>query len=76
MKRIRNCVLLLVVTACLIPVLPAHDSDDSPFSFSGDGALVSKYIWRGQRLTDDWSLQPSMTMGIGGFPSTSGDRWI
>ena len=37
------------------------------YSFSGDAALVSKYIWRGQRLTNDWSLQPSMTMGIGGF---------
>lgn len=38
-----------------------------PYSASGDAALVSKYIWRGQRLTNDWSLQPSGTFSIGGF---------
>ena len=37
------------------------------YSFSGDAAVVSKYIWRGQRLTNDWSLQPAMTVGYGGF---------
>lgn len=36
-------------------------------SASGDVALVSKYLWRGQRLTNDWSLQPSLTFGAGGF---------
>ncbi len=39
----------------------------SNFSAAGDVAVVSKYIWRGQRLTNDWSLQPSMTLGIGGL---------
>ena len=67
MKRIRQFVLLLFVATCLLPVLQAQDSDDSQFAFSGDAAFVSKYLWRGQRLTDDWSLQPSMTMGVGGF---------
>ena len=28
---------------------------------------MSKYIWRGQRLTNDWSMQPSMTFGASGF---------
>ena len=37
------------------------------YSFGGDLAVVSKYIWRGQRLTNDWSMQPSMTMAIDGF---------
>ena len=37
------------------------------YSFTGDAAVVSKYIWRGQRLTNDWSLQPSMTLGVGDF---------
>ena len=36
-----------------------------PLSFSGDLAPVSKYIWRGQRLTDGWSLQPSGTLSLG-----------
>ena len=42
-------------------------AQDKIYSFSGDSAMVSKYIWRGQRLTNDWSLQPSVTLGIGGF---------
>ena len=67
MTRTRPLVLSLIVVACLLPTLPAQDSGDSAFAFSGDAAVVSKYIWRGQRLTDDWSLQPSMTIGIGGF---------
>jgi hypothetical protein len=45
--------------------------DPSPsgvsYSFSGEVAGVSNYIWRGQRLTNDWSLQPSGTLGIGDF---------
>ena len=46
----------------------AQDRDeDSPYSFSADTALVSKYIWRGQRLTNDWSFQPSGTFSLGGF---------
>jgi hypothetical protein len=42
-------------------------AQDSIYSAAGDVALVSKYIWRGQRLTNDWSVQPSMTIGIEGF---------
>jgi len=32
-----------------------------------DTAFVSKAIWRGQLLTNDWSFQPSLTVGVGGF---------
>jgi len=37
------------------------------YGFSGEVATVSKYVWRGQRLTNDWSLQPSGTLEIGDF---------
>lgn len=37
------------------------------YSFTGDAAFASKYLWRGQRLTDEPVLQPAMTLGIGGF---------
>jgi hypothetical protein len=52
---------------------PAADSSSAekkagvPLTFRGDAAVVSKYIWRGQRLTNDWSLQPAMTVGLGDF---------
>ena len=48
-------------------VLGTATAQDSIYSASGDVAVVSSYVWRGQRLTDDPSLQPSMTLGIEGF---------
>ena len=47
--------------------LESATAQDSTFSASGDAVVVTRYVWRGQRLTNDWSFQPSMTLGIGGF---------
>lgn len=41
--------------------------DDDLLTAAADGAFVSKYIWRGQRLTDDLSFQTSGTIGFGAF---------
>lgn len=43
------------------------DTARAQYSAGLDTAFVSKYIWRGQRLTNDWSFQPSLTVGVGGF---------
>ena len=64
-RHLNKTVNLLLLGSFITTGL-AQDSGPS-YSFSGDAALVSKYIWRGQRLTNAPSLQPSMTMGIGGF---------
>lgn len=49
----------------------AHEQDQKPSSLpyftEATVTNVTRYIWRGQRLTDDWSLQPSMTLGRGNF---------
>ena len=50
-----------------LSIVPAAPAQDSIYSFGGDAAFASKYIWRGQRLTNDWSLQPAATVGIGNF---------
>ena len=69
MKRtvLKKGLNLLLAGGLLVTVATPEAKAQSSFSFSGDAAMVSKYIWRGQRLTNDWSLQPSMTMGVGGF---------
>jgi len=66
-KNVFRMIGLWVVLACAVGTSTAQDVDSFPLSFSGDAALVSKYIWRGQRLTNDWSLQPAMTLGVGNF---------
>ena len=55
---------LLLLCGC---VLGTATAQDSMYTASGDIAVVSTYVWRGQRLTNDPSFQPSMTLGIEGF---------
>ncbi|RPI21125.1 MAG: hypothetical protein EHM61_25520 [Acidobacteria bacterium] len=42
-----------------------EQSKKPELSFRGDSAFVSTYVWRGQRLTNDWNWQPSLTAGTG-----------
>jgi hypothetical protein len=65
-KRLFHIVSLALMTMFCIPVAGA-DNPRPPYTFEADVAGVSKYIWRGQRLTNDWSLQPEATLGIGNF---------
>lgn len=37
------------------------------FSFATEAGLLSKFMWRGQRLTDGWVLQPAATVTVKGF---------
>lgn len=64
---LRVLMAVLVLTA-FGAVAQAQSSAGNPrFTFSGDADVVSKYIWRGQRLTNDWSFQPAGTVEYGGF---------
>lgn len=46
---------------------PTADIGDLEIGASAQVGMVSKYLWRGQRLTNDWSLQPSGTISVGNF---------
>ena len=61
--------VFIAIFSIFAPPAQAQDTEESgpEYSFGLDVAPVSKYIWRGQRLTNSASLQPSMTVGIGGF---------
>ncbi len=58
----------LAVLLCLSSAFAA-DTDETKVSYGFEGGVTtaSKYIWRGQRLTNDWSLQPTATLSIGGL---------
>jgi len=64
-KLFYHTVLCLVLIGTSTRFSAAEDEEKLPLAFSADVAATSKYIWRGQRLTDGWSLQPAGTLGIG-----------
>ena len=66
-KKLKPIVHLLGHAVMSLVLIGTAQAQDWSYSFGGDAALVSKYIWRGQRLTNDWSLQPAATVGFGNF---------
>ena len=65
MEAICTRALTFIFLICFSGTTLAQDQDRKwTFTLAGDATMVSKYIWRGQRLTNDWSLQPSATVGI------------
>lgn len=68
-KVILGTLCMVLSSAGFSSLAIAQDAATEPatYTFSGDAAVVSKYIWRGQRLTNDWSFQPAMTLGVKGF---------
>ncbi|UCF38571.1 MAG: hypothetical protein JSU96_06945 [Acidobacteriota bacterium] len=69
-RRFLSCLSHLVVLPFLAIALTtigyAQDTEDE-YSFDFSAAPVSRYLWRGQRLTDGWSLQTAGTLGFKGF---------
>lgn len=63
-RMFRATIIFVGIWGAFIGIAGAQDSI---YSFSGDVGMVNKYIWRGQRLTNDWSLQPSMTLHVSDF---------
>ncbi len=70
MAKIQHLVLMFFVAAAFAGATRAQDQPaekQPPFNYSFEATLVSKFMWRGQRLTDGWNLQSSGTLGIKGF---------
>jgi hypothetical protein len=61
------------VAAMLLGVWSSCFAEEKDSVSVGVGAdLLSKYVWRGQNVVDDWSLQPSASVGYKGF---TGSVW-
>lgn len=71
MERLTSHYTLWVLLLSTLFVLPLAAQTPAPepskYAFAFDLTTASKYIWRGQRLTNDWSLQPSGTLSVGNF---------
>jgi hypothetical protein len=68
-KMLRGMLPVVRLILFVLSVGAAFGQDKVPaaFSVTSDAEVASKYVWRGQRLTNDWSLQPSATIARKGF---------
>ena len=62
-------IFLVLMTALSAGGLQAQDEKDWSVSF--DNAFTSKYIWRGQNLSNTASMQPGVTFGYKGLSVSS-----
>jgi len=62
---------MLLIAGVLVTAADAAqdkpEEKEPAYSYSFETTLASKFMWRGQRLTDGWNLQPSGTLGTKGF---------
>ena len=71
MKNFRALLVGIVVAGSVgAGSLSAQDEEKS-WAVSFDNAFVSKYIWRGQNLSNTASMQPGMGFSYGNFSISS-----
>ena len=70
MTSIRSIVIVFA-TVALLGVGNLAAEDESPVSVSFDTTFVNKYIWRGQNLNNNASLQPGISIGYKGLTISS-----
>jgi len=64
----RNAVVSFLLVVCVVGVAFAEDEAASKgIGIDVTADFYSKYVWRGQILTDDWVFQPGASATIGGF---------
>jgi len=72
--------MMLLVAAIAVPLAaspsaaqtsqepdPTETAPENNWSVGGEVFFTSKYMWRGQRLTDAWNMQPAGFIGYKGF---------
>jgi hypothetical protein len=67
LRGILPAVVRLILLVLSAGAALGQDQGPAAFSLTSDAEVSSKYVWRGQRLTNDWSLQPSATISGKGF---------
>lgn len=64
--RQRILVIIVSMAASLMGFAVAAHAEVEK-SASADVSVMSNYVWRGQKLSEDWVVQPSVSLGYGGF---------
>jgi hypothetical protein len=65
MKKMTVMILAAVLIVSAFATVAA--AEDSKFSGFASVDVLSNYVWRGQKLSSGWVVQPSIGIGYGGF---------
>lgn len=71
----KRSIVTLILTALALVGLVAAAHAEVEKSASADVSVMSNYVWRGQKLSDDWVIQPSISLGYGGFGANLWANW-
>jgi hypothetical protein len=71
MRKTRTAKMVLCILVCVLSWTAMAAEDEGPsLSTSVSAAFMSKYIWRGQLLNDDYVMQPSVGLAYGGLSAS------
>ena len=62
--------VLLGAASILLGTVVSSSAEEDTVSVSASADVVSKYVWRGQNVVDDWVLQPGMGIGYKGLTAS------
>ncbi|MCK4379240.1 MAG: hypothetical protein KAW01_07850, partial [Deltaproteobacteria bacterium] len=60
-------IALLLGIILIISVMPVQAEEKPAVSLDAEALIISKYVWRGLEVNEDFVLQPSITTAYGGF---------
>jgi hypothetical protein len=71
MRTTRTAKMMMYAMVCVLGLASAAMAADEPaLSVDVSAAFMSKYIWRGQLLSDDYAFQPSVGVSYGGLSAS------
>ena len=71
MKQFKTLLVIISLAASLGVVGAQAQDEEKKWGVSFDNAFTSKYIWRGQNLSNTASMQPGIGFSYGGFSVSS-----
>lgn len=66
-RTTRTAVALVAATLALAPLAAAAEEAASPVTGTASIAVASRYVWRGQTLSEGFVVQPTIGVTYGGF---------
>ncbi|MBC8413959.1 MAG: hypothetical protein ISR96_03585 [Nitrospira sp.] len=75
MKKILSITAVIMVMAAFFVAAPVKAEEGPAVSGSAGADFMSHYIWRGQRLSDGFVIQPTVGITYGGFGANIWSNW-